>query len=42
MRGRLGKAKKVTDLNFAEAIAFFGDQFQQEEELLRNVQEASA
>ena len=34
------KAEKVTDLNFADCIALFSHQFQQE--LLRNVEEASA
>ena len=36
------KAEKVTDLNFADRIALFSHQFQQAQELLRNVEEASA
>ena len=36
------KAEKVTDLNFADRIALFSHQFQQTQELLRNVEEASA
>ena len=36
------KAEKVTDLNVADRIALFSPQFQQAQELLRNVEEASA
>lgn len=36
------KDEKVTDLNFADRIALFSPQFQQAQELLRNVEEASA
>ena len=36
------KDEKVTDLNFADRIALFSLQFQQAQELLRNVEEASA
>ena len=40
-QGRTVKAEKVTDLNFADDIALFSDHFQQAQDLLRNVEEAS-
>ena len=40
-QGRTVKAEKVTDLNFADDIALFSDQFQQTQDLIRNVEEAS-
>ena len=40
-QGRTVKAEKVTDLNFADNIALFSDHFQQAQDLLRNVEEAS-
>ena len=40
--GRRVKGEKVTDLNFADDIALFSDQFQQAQDPLRNVEEASA
>ena len=38
---RTVKAEKDTDLNFADDIALFSDQFQQTQDLIRNVEEAS-
>ena len=41
-QGRRVKAEKVTDLNFADDIALFSDQFQQPQDLFRSIEEASA